>query len=93
MVKLYDAIKTSYHPSDTLGKHKNYVKDKSLSNDNKQVCYNKKKNKLLYTVAGTKSMADVGTDLYLAAGKLKETNRFKEAASTLEAAKKNTIQE
>ena len=86
MVKLYDAIKASYHPQDTLGKHKNYVKDKSLSNDNEQVYYNKKKDKLLYTVAGTHDLSDVGTDAYLAVGKLKYTNRYKEAVDVLEKA-------
>ena len=87
MVKLYDAIKASYHPQDTLGKHKNYVKDKDLSNDNEQVYYNKKKNKLLYTVAGTHSIGDIGTDAYLAVGKLKDTNRYKEAVDVLDKAK------
>ena len=87
MVKLYDAIKASYKPTDRLGKHGNYIKDTSLSNDNQQVYNNKKKNKLLYTVAGTHNLKDVGTDAYLAAGKLKDTNRYKEAVSTLEKAK------
>jgi dienelactone hydrolase len=32
-------------------------------------------------------MADIGTDLYLAVGKLKDTNRYKEADKTLKAAK------
>ena len=43
MVKLYDAIKASYGNKDTLGRRGQYVKDKSLSNDNEQVYYNKKK--------------------------------------------------
>ena len=87
MVKLYESLYASYHPQDTLGKNKNYVKDKALSNSNEQVYYNKKKNKLLYTVAGTHNMSDVGTDLYLAAGKLKDTNRYKEAVNVLDQAK------
>ena len=48
MVKLYDAVKASYSNQDTLGKKGQYVKDKSLSNDNEQVYYNKKKKKLIY---------------------------------------------
>jgi predicted alpha/beta-fold hydrolase len=38
-------------------------------------------------VAGTHNLADWGTDAYLAVGKLKDTNRYKEAKSTLEKAK------
>ena len=40
MVKLYNALKASYKPTDKLG---NYIKDKELSNDNEQVYYNPKK--------------------------------------------------
>ena len=87
MVKLYDAIKASYGNKDTLGRRGQYVKDKSLSNDNEQVYYNKKKNKLLYSVAGTHNLKDVVTDGYLAVGKLKDTNRYKEAADVLYKAK------
>ena len=63
------------------------MKDKVLSNSNEQVYYNKKKNKLLYTVAGTHNLSDVGTDAYLAVGKLKDTNRYKEAVDVLDKAK------
>ena len=96
MVKLYNAIKASYGNADTLGKHGQYVKDKSLSNGNEQVYYNKKKKKLLYSVAGTHNLSDAVTDGYLAFGHLKDTNRYKEAADTLQKAKdkynpKNTI--
>ena len=87
MVQLYDAIKASYKPKDKLGKKGQYVKDKELSNDNEQVYYNKKKNKLLYTVAGTHNLSDWGTDAYLAFGALKDTNRFKEAERVLQKAK------
>jgi hypothetical protein len=87
MVQLYDSIKASYKPVDRLGKHGQYVKDKSLSNDNEQVYYNKKKNKLLYSVAGTHNIKDAVTDGYLAFGRLKDTSRYKEAASVLDQAK------
>ena len=87
MVQLYESLKGSYKPQDKLGRHGQYVKDNSLSNDNEQVYYNKKKNKLLYTVAGTHNLSDVGTDGYLAVGKLKDTNRYKEAADVLYKAK------
>lgn len=90
MPKLYTALKASYgdkHSLEKLAKH-NYVIDKDLSNDNEQVFYNNKKKKLLYTVAGTHNIRDVGTDIWLAAGHLKDTNRYKEAGDTLEKAKK-----
>ena len=58
---------------------------------NQQVYVNRKKNnKLLFSITGTRlnKLQDLGTDLYLAAGKLKDTNRYKEAESALEKAKK-----
>jgi len=87
MVQLYDALKASYKPKDKLGKKGQYIKDKSLSNDNEQVYYNKKKKKLLYTVSGTHNLKDWGTDFYLGLGKLKDTNRYKEADEVLKKAK------
>jgi hypothetical protein len=86
---LYEGLKNSYNPQKTIGK--NYILDDELSNDNQQVYVNRKKNnKLLFSVTGTRlnKLQDLGTDLYLAAGKLKDTNRYKEAESTLEKAKK-----
>jgi hypothetical protein len=65
-----------------------YVLDQTLSNDNQKVFFNPKTKKLLVAVAGTHNLQDVGTDLYLAAGKLKETNRYKEAKKVLETARK-----
>jgi hypothetical protein len=41
----------------------------------------------LYNVSGTHNLKDVGTDVYLALGKLKNTNRYKEADETLKKAK------
>jgi predicted alpha/beta-fold hydrolase len=39
------------------------------------------------TVTGTHNLSDWGTDIYLAAGKLKSTNRYKEADNILKKAK------
>jgi hypothetical protein len=68
-------------------KDKGYYIDKKLSNDNQQVLYNPTSKKLLYNIAGTHNLKDWGTDAYLLAGKLKETNRYKEADNTLKLAK------
>ena len=86
---LYEGLKNSYKPKKTLSK--NYIIDDELSNDNQQVYVNRKKNnKLLFSVTGTRlnKLQDIGTDIYLALGRLKDTNRYKEAESTLEKAKK-----
>ena len=88
-LSLYEGLKNSYNPQKTLGK--NYILDDKLSNDNQQVYVDRKKNnKLLFSITGTRlnKLQDLGTDLYLAAGKLKDTNRYKEAESTLQKAKK-----
>lgn len=70
---------------------KGYELDNELSNGNNQVYFNPTDKKLLYSVTGTHNLKDWGTDLYLATGHLKETNRYKEAKRTLESAKKNMV--
>ena len=91
-VKLHTAINASYGDKDALKKlnKKGYILDKDLSNHNEQVFYKHKKSggkKLLYTVAGTHNLSDVGTDVALAVGKLKNTKRYKEADEILQNAK------
>ena len=75
---LYDVLKSSYANADSqrssLGRY-GYQRDDDLSNDNEQVYYNPIKQKILYDVAGTHNLSDVGTDAYLAFGHLKDTNR------------------
>ena len=87
---LYDVLKASYATADdqrsSLGRY-GYQRDDDLSNDNEQVYYNPIKQKIIYDVAGTHNLKDVGTDVYLAAGHLKDTNRYKEADSVLQKAK------
>ena len=46
-----------------------------------------KRKNLLYSVSGTLFLTDVGTDAYLAVGKLKQTIRYKEAVDVLDEAK------
>jgi hypothetical protein len=90
-VLLHDVLQASYH--DEKGKRElaknGYKYDSMLSSKNQQVWVNPKSHKLLFTVAGTDifSPRDLGTDLYLAFGGLKNTNRYKEAEDTLKLAK------
>ena len=91
-VKLHTALKASYGDKEARKKlnKKGYILDKELSNDNEQVWYKHKKHggkKLIYTVAGTHNLSDVGTDVSLAVGQLKSTKRYKEADETLKKAK------
>jgi hypothetical protein len=87
---LYDVVKASYKDKNTqtssLGKY-GYVRDDDLSNENQQAYYNPDKKKLIYSVTGTHNLADWGTDAYLAAGKIKDTNRYKSADEGLKKAK------
>ena len=97
-VSLYTPIKLGYKDKksqiDEMKKY-GYYRDNSLSNDNEQVYWNPTKKKLLYNVTGTHvyddkgnfSLNDWGTDLWLATGHLKETNRYKEADTNLAKAK------
>lgn len=87
---LHSVISNSYAKKSKQAKgleKDGYVYDHELSNHNQQVYYNPEKKKLITSVAGTHNWSDVGTDIYLAAGKLKKTNRYKEAHSTLRKAK------
>ena len=89
-LSLYDTLHHSYKPlkeQKKFYKDKGYYLDKKLSNDNQQVLYNPTTKKLLYNITGTHNLKDWGTDLYLAMGKLKNTNRYKEADETLRKAK------
>ena len=89
MSKLYASLKASYGDKKGLKnlEKRGFVKDNELSNDNQQTYYNSKKKKLLYTVSGTHNLNDWGTNAYLAMGKLKDTNRYKEADRNLKLAK------
>lgn len=88
-VNLYDALKSSYgdkRSQDAL-RRAGYQYDSMLSNHNQQVWHNPNEKKLLYNVAGTHNLKDVGTDIWLALGGLKNTNRYKEASKVLDQAK------
>lgn len=90
-LSLHKVLKNSYASKDkqkTALDSYGYTYDPELSNDNQQVYYNKSKNKLLYSIAGTHNLSDVGTDAYLAVGHLKDTNRYKNSEETLKKAKK-----
>jgi hypothetical protein len=90
MPNLYDALKSSYGNDLAIRQLQKdgYDLDRSLSNHNQKIYYNKKQNKLLDVVAGTHNLKDVGTDVWLALGGLKKTTRYNEAKSTLEKARK-----
>lgn len=87
-VPLYDVLKAGYDKTkiNDLSKY-GYNYDSMLSNSNQQVYFNPNENKLLVNVAGTHNLSDVGTDIYLAFGDLKGTNRYKQARDTLNKAK------
>lgn len=85
-LSLYDTLKNSYS-KDHKQNMNGYQLDKSLSNHNQQVYYNPQHKKLVVSVAGTHNLRDWGTDFYLGLGKLKDTNRYKEAKLVYDKAK------
>lgn len=89
-LNLHTVLKNSYTDPKLAKKsmrESGYYLDKKLSNGNQQTYYNPTEKKLLLSVAGTHNLSDWGTDAYLAMGKLKDTNRYKEADETLKKAK------
>lgn len=85
----YDVLKSSYGDRNSIDKIKRegYNYDTMLSNSNVKVFHNPEKNKLVVGVAGTHSTNDVLTDVNLAFGNLKNTDRYKEARNILNRAK------
>jgi hypothetical protein len=93
MLNFHSVLKNSYASRDKQKgafKNEGYVFDSDLSNKNNSVYFNPKQNKLLMSVKGTNpfSLKDIGTDIYLATGHLKDTDRYKESKNILEKAKK-----
>jgi len=86
-VNLYDAIANSYANDPNALSKDGFIYDKELSNHNEQVYYNPEKKKMIFTVAGTHNLSDVGTDVYLGLGGIKNTNRYKEADDKFNKAK------
>jgi hypothetical protein len=89
-MKLANALKIGYkskeYQEQKMAK-RGFVRDNDLSSNDHQAYYNKKKDKLLFNVTGTHNLYDVGTDFYLAAGHIKDTNRFQEADKMLKKSK------
>ena len=89
-ISLKTAIKSSYGDKKSKQKilNEGYVKDKKLSSANQKVFYNKDTGNLLFNVAGSRSLKDfLVNDPMLAIGKLKSTNRYREAEKALKQAK------
>lgn len=89
-LNLYDALEASYETpkqaKERLKRYNYYVSD-TLSTPDIKVAFNPVNKKLLLLGAGTNKLADIGTDVYLATGNLKLTNRYKEAKALLKKAK------
>lgn len=89
-LNMYQALEASYETKaqakERLKKYGYYLNER-LSNQNIKTAFNPANRKLLFLVAGTQSLNDVGVDAYLATGNLKLTNRYREAKSLLKQAK------
>jgi hypothetical protein len=89
MSLLHSSLSASYGHKEginNLERH-GWIRDSDLSNDEYSTFWNEKKRKMLFTVAGTHKLADWGTDVNLAFGNLKGTDRYKRAHSAIRAAK------
>lgn len=88
-VDFYDILKSSYGNEQSINniKNKGYKYDSMLSNNNVKVFHNPQQNKLLVGVAGTHNLSDALTDVNLAVGNLKNTDRYKEARDIYNRAK------
>lgn len=86
-VSFHAVLNNSYNPKVDAFKNQGFNYDDELSNHNQQVYYNPNNKKLIYSIAGTHNISDVGTDVSLALGRLKHTQRYKEADDILQKAK------
>ena len=92
-LNLHKVLKLSYDNNNNHQqkmKKNGYQFDSMLSNNQEKVYYNPTANKLLVSVAGTNKYnpKDIITDVYLGAGKLQNTSRYKQAHNTIIDAKK-----
>jgi hypothetical protein len=89
MVQLYDVLNSVGNRQNAREQlsQQGYKKDKSLSNHNNQVYYNKEKNDLIYNVRGSHNLRDFGTNLALVTGNLKSTKRYMDAHKGIRQAK------
>lgn len=90
-MNVYDVLKLSYADKNKQMKdmaRNGYLYDSQLSNHNQQIYYNPKDRKLINSIAGTHNLSDWGTDVYLGAGHLKDTDRYKQADRALKEAKR-----
>jgi hypothetical protein len=90
MPKLTTLLNAGYGDKKAISKleKRGFKKDKELSTVNNGVFYNTQNKKLIQTIAGTRSLGDVATDVSLLTGQLKNTARYAESKSVLEKAKK-----
>ena len=90
-VKLYDVLKSGYGDKNYQKKlhEMGYKKDSMLSNKNNHVYVNELEKKFIHNVKGTNpfSVDDIKTDVLLAFGKLKDTDRYKDSKRVLNEAK------
>jgi hypothetical protein len=93
MPKLYSALKASYGDTRQTKKllRNGFIEDTEFSNKNEKTFYNPTSKKLLYTVAGTHSVKDIGTDIALAFGALKSTDRYKNADKNYKSVQKKYV--
>ena len=91
MVNLYDVLKSSFgnKKNETKLINDGYIYDDKLSNGNNKVYYNPNQKKLIHTVKGTNpfSFDDIKTDVALAFGGLKNTDRYKDSKRILNQSK------
>ena len=83
---LHEVLKLSYANRDLQQKglkHHGYNYDSRFSNDNHQVYYNPNEQKMIFSITGTNKPSDWITNGYLAMGKLKDTDRYKECLKEL----------
>lgn len=88
-VNLHSVLKAGYgdkKKQEAFALEHGYIRDPT-SNDNQQIYFHAPSKSLLVNVTGTHNIKDVGTDLALVAGKLQDTQRFKQAKQAIANAK------
>ncbi len=85
-----DIFKSAYIPEQFQSKFHDagYEFLPEYSNRHNQAYLHKENNRILFNVAGTHEMGDWGTDIMLAAGRLKSTDRYHQSKELLDAAKR-----
>ena len=90
-IALFNVLENSYHPQQHAFDHHGYIYDKEYSDHETQVYHSHPRKHTIISTRGTNpyNLHDIGTDMELELGNIKNTKRFKKTDKALKYSKDN----